>query len=86
MTAAAAMARGGSSLAYPERFYAAASYVGFGGSPTSAAKGITSKFSNDAALLLYGLYQQVYSSAQYGLLLVALPHAPLVVQLIIDWM
>lgn len=53
------MARGGSSLAYPERFYAAASYVGFGGSPTSDAKSITSKFSNDAALLLYGLYQQV---------------------------
>lgn len=59
MTAVAAMARGGSSLAYPERFYAAASYVGFGGSPTSAAKGVASKFSNDAALLLYALYQQV---------------------------
>ncbi|XP_057778184.1 acyl-CoA-binding domain-containing protein 4 [Salvia miltiorrhiza] len=58
MTAVAAMARGGSSLAYPERFYAAASYVGFGGSPTSAAKGVASKFSNDAALLLYALYQQ----------------------------
>lgn len=55
----AAMARGGSSLAYPERFYAAALYVGFGGSPTSDGKGIASKFSNDAALLLYGLYQQV---------------------------
>ncbi|KAH6805802.1 acyl-CoA binding protein 4 [Perilla frutescens var. frutescens] len=58
MTAVAAMARGGSSLAYPERFYAAASYVGFGGSPSSAAKGVASKFSNDAALLLYALYQQ----------------------------
>ncbi|KAL1546024.1 acyl-CoA-binding domain-containing protein 4 [Salvia divinorum] len=57
MTAVAAMSRGGSSLAYPERFYAAA-YVGFGGSPTSAAKGVASKFSNDAALLLYVLYQQ----------------------------
>lgn len=82
MTAVAALARGGSSLAYPDRFYAAASYVGFGGSPTSAAKGIASKFSNDAALLLYGLYQQVFSSARFGLLLVALPHAALVFQLI----
>lgn len=52
MTAVAAMA------SYPDRFYAAASYVGFGGSPTSAAKGVASKFSNDAALLLYALYQQ----------------------------
>lgn len=56
MTAVAAMA------SYPDRFYAAASYVGFGGSPTSAAKGVASKFSNDAALLLYALYQQVLAS------------------------
>ncbi|KAI3448602.1 hypothetical protein Pfo_005267 [Paulownia fortunei] len=54
----AAMARAGSGLAYPERFYAAATYAGFGGSPNSADKGVTSKFSNDAALLLYALYQQ----------------------------
>ncbi|XP_044499979.1 acyl-CoA-binding domain-containing protein 4-like [Mangifera indica] len=52
------MARASSGLAYPERFYAAASYVGFDGSPNSAAKGLTSKFSNDSALLLYALYQQ----------------------------
>ncbi|KAL2514847.1 Acyl-CoA-binding domain-containing protein 4 [Forsythia ovata] len=54
----AAMARAVSGLAYPERFYAAATYVGFGGSPNSAAKGVSSKFSNDVALLLYALYQQ----------------------------
>ncbi|XP_047259133.1 acyl-CoA-binding domain-containing protein 4-like [Capsicum annuum] len=53
-----AMARVSSGLAYPERFYAAASYVGFDGSSDSPAKGVTSKFSNDAALLLYALYQQ----------------------------
>lgn len=58
MTAVAAMARGGSGLAYPERFYAASTYAGFGGSPNSAAKGVASKFSNDTALLLYALYQQ----------------------------
>eukprot|EP00262_Sarcandra_glabra_P017652 TRINITY_DN6117_c0_g1_i1.p1 TRINITY_DN6117_c0_g1~~TRINITY_DN6117_c0_g1_i1.p1 ORF type:complete len:681 (-),score=125.72 TRINITY_DN6117_c0_g1_i1:201-2243(-) len=51
------MARASSGLAYPERFYAAASYVGFGGSPNSS-KGAISRFQNDAALLLYGLYQQ----------------------------
>ncbi|KAL2491939.1 Acyl-CoA-binding domain-containing protein 4 [Abeliophyllum distichum] len=54
----ATMARALSGLAYPERFYAAATYVGFGGSPNSAAKGVSSKFSNDVALLLYALYQQ----------------------------
>lgn len=58
MSAAAAMARAGSSLAYPERFYAAATYAGFSGSP-NAKGGVTSKFSNEAALLLYALYQQV---------------------------
>ncbi|XP_010269462.1 PREDICTED: acyl-CoA-binding domain-containing protein 4-like isoform X2 [Nelumbo nucifera] len=52
-----AMARASSGLAYPERFYAAASYAGFGGSPSSS-KGVISKFQNDVALLLYGLYQQ----------------------------
>ncbi|KFK26496.1 hypothetical protein AALP_AA8G256900 [Arabis alpina] len=41
-----------SGLAYPERFYAAASHVGFHGSQSSL------KFSNDTALLLYALHQQ----------------------------
>ncbi|KAL6565449.1 acyl-CoA-binding domain-containing protein 4 [Orobanche hederae] len=54
----AAMTRAGSGIAYPERFYAAATYAGFGGSPNSAAKGMASKFSNGTALLLYALYQQ----------------------------
>lgn len=53
-----AMARASSGLAYPERFYAAASYAGFDGSPNSSAKELTSKFSNDSALLLYALHQQ----------------------------
>ncbi|KAA8536858.1 hypothetical protein F0562_029336 [Nyssa sinensis] len=53
-----AMARANSGLAYPERFYAAASYAGFDGSPNSSSKGVSSKFPNDVALLLYGLYQQ----------------------------
>ncbi|KAL5996045.1 acyl-CoA-binding domain-containing protein 4 [Asimina triloba] len=52
------MARASSGLAYPERFYAAAAYAGFGGSPNSSSKGAISKFQNDVALLLYGLYQQ----------------------------
>ncbi|XP_059652424.1 acyl-CoA-binding domain-containing protein 4-like [Cornus florida] len=56
-----AMARASSGLAYPERFYAAASYVGFDGSPNSSSKALTSKFANDVALLLYGLYQQASS-------------------------
>ncbi|XP_020585661.1 acyl-CoA-binding domain-containing protein 4 [Phalaenopsis equestris] len=51
------VARSTSSLAYPERFYAAASYVGFGGSLNSSTAAL-SKFQNDVALLLYGLYQQ----------------------------
>ncbi|KAI5658783.1 hypothetical protein M9H77_27576 [Catharanthus roseus] len=50
------MARASSGLAYPERFYAAASYAGFDGSSNSSA--VSSKFSNDVALLLYALYQQ----------------------------
>ena len=50
------MARASSGLAYPERFFAAAAYAGFDGSPNPS---VTSKFSNDVALLLYGLYQQV---------------------------
>ncbi|MQM00568.1 hypothetical protein Taro_033311 [Colocasia esculenta] len=52
------MARASSGLAYPERFYAAAAYVGFGGSPNSSSTSVISKFPNDVALLLYGLYQQ----------------------------
>lgn len=55
----AAMARASSGLQYPDRFYAAASYAGFDGSPKSSSKAVRSKFSDEAALLLYGLYQQV---------------------------
>jgi len=55
---AMAMARASSGLQYPERFYAAASYVGFDGS-TSPTKTLTSKFANSTSLLLYSLYQQV---------------------------
>ncbi|KAK7269350.1 hypothetical protein RIF29_22075 [Crotalaria pallida] len=51
------MARASSGLQYPERFHAAASYVGFDGS-TSPTKSLTSKFSNSTALLLYSLYHQ----------------------------
>ncbi|CAL5194739.1 unnamed protein product [Lathyrus oleraceus] len=54
---AMAMARISSGLQYPERFYAAASYVGFDGS-TSPTKSLTSKFPKSTALLLYSLYQQ----------------------------
>lgn len=52
-----AMARSSSSLTYPERFHAAASYVGFNGS-SSDMTSVTSKFKNDVAVLLYGLYHQ----------------------------
>ncbi|KAG1326302.1 Acyl-CoA-binding domain-containing protein 6 [Cocos nucifera] len=54
---AMAMARVSSGPAYPERFYAAAAYAGFGGSSNSST-GAISKFRNDVALLLYALYQQ----------------------------
>ncbi|XP_007030970.2 PREDICTED: acyl-CoA-binding domain-containing protein 4 [Theobroma cacao] len=54
----ATMARASSGLAYPERFYSAASYAGFDGSPSSNNKDISSRFSNDVALILYALYQQ----------------------------
>ncbi|XP_048601675.1 acyl-CoA-binding domain-containing protein 4 isoform X2 [Brassica napus] len=54
---AMAMARATSGPAYPERFYAAASYVGFDGSDSSA-KHVISKFSDDTSLILYALYQQ----------------------------
>ncbi|KNA05308.1 hypothetical protein SOVF_191650 [Spinacia oleracea] len=53
------MARASTGPAYPERFYAAASYVGFAGSPdSSASNAVVSKFNNEAALLLYALYKQ----------------------------
>ncbi|KAI4349963.1 hypothetical protein L6164_010500 [Bauhinia variegata] len=51
------MARAISGLQYPERFYAAANYVGFDGS-TSPTKALTSKFPKSTALLLYSLYKQ----------------------------
>ncbi|XP_076923694.1 acyl-CoA-binding domain-containing protein 4-like [Bidens hawaiensis] len=47
------MARSG--LAYPDRFFAAATYAGFG---THSSSNSNSKFSNDVALLLYALYHQ----------------------------
>ncbi|KAK1277997.1 Acyl-CoA-binding domain-containing protein 4 [Acorus gramineus] len=56
-----AMARAISGLSYPDRFYAAASYAGLGGSPISASAapdGAISRFPNDVALLLYALHQQ----------------------------
>ncbi|WOL15837.1 acyl-CoA-binding domain-containing protein 4 [Canna indica] len=53
-----AMARASSGLAYPDRFYAAAAYAGFGESPNSSISAPASRFQNDVALLLYGLYQQ----------------------------
>ncbi|KAF2316865.1 hypothetical protein GH714_042206 [Hevea brasiliensis] len=56
-----AMARASSGLAYPDRFYAAAAYAGFDGSPNSA-NSVSSKFQNDTALLLYALYQQALLS------------------------
>ncbi|KAF8097971.1 hypothetical protein N665_0278s0032 [Sinapis alba] len=54
----ATMAKASSSLAYPDRFYAAASYLGLDGSVPSSVKQLSSKFSNDTALLLYALHQQ----------------------------
>jgi hypothetical protein len=59
-----AMARSSSGLAYPERFYAAASYAGFDGSHNSTTT-VSSKFQNDTALLLYALYQQVTSPSPF---------------------
>ncbi|CAN6724629.1 unnamed protein product [Malus baccata var. baccata] len=53
-----AMARASSGLQYPQRFYAAASYAGFDGSPRSASKAVRAKFSSESALILYALYQQ----------------------------
>ncbi|GKV18549.1 hypothetical protein SLEP1_g28913 [Rubroshorea leprosula] len=53
-----AMARASSGLAYPQRFFAAASYAGFDGSPHSSTKDIEAKFKPDVALILYALYKQ----------------------------
>lgn len=50
--------RSSSGLAYPDRFYAAAAYAGFGTSDDSSSKAAISRFKNEIALLLYGLYQQ----------------------------
>lgn len=47
------MARAASGLSYPDRFYAAAAYAGFGESANPARS-----FSDETALLLYALYQQ----------------------------
>ncbi|CAH8390425.1 unnamed protein product [Eruca vesicaria subsp. sativa] len=52
------MAKASVSLAYPERFYAAASHLGLDGSVTSSLKQLSSRFSNDTALLLYALHKQ----------------------------
>jgi hypothetical protein len=47
------------SIAYPDRFYAAAAYAGFGAASPSSSSAAISRFQNDVALLLYGLHQQV---------------------------
>ncbi|KAK8633262.1 hypothetical protein V6N13_014108 [Hibiscus sabdariffa] len=54
----ATMARTSTGLAYPDRFYAAATYAGFDGSRNSNDNEIGSRFSNEVALILYALYQQ----------------------------
>ncbi|KAL4202697.1 hypothetical protein AMTRI_Chr02g264920 [Amborella trichopoda] len=57
LSLAMAMARASSGLAYPERFFAAAAYAGFGGSQ-DPSKAAISHFENEIALILYALYQQ----------------------------
>ncbi|XP_039059267.1 acyl-CoA-binding domain-containing protein 4-like isoform X2 [Hibiscus syriacus] len=52
------MARTSTGLAYPDRFYAAAIYAGFDGSHNFDNNKISSRFSNEVALILYALYQQ----------------------------
>ncbi|GMJ11776.1 acyl-CoA binding protein 4 [Hibiscus trionum] len=54
----ATMAGANFGSAYSERFYAAAFFAGFDGSPNSNNKDIGSRFCNDVALLLYAFYQQ----------------------------
>lgn len=49
------MGKSSSGISYPGRFFTAASSVGLGESAT----GSISRFKNDVALMLYGLYQQV---------------------------
>lgn len=49
------MAKPSSGVPYPERFYAAAACAGFG---DRAKPGNFSRFENDVALMLYGLYKQ----------------------------
>lgn len=65
------MGRASSGLQYPERFYAAASYAGFDGSPRSSSKAVRAKFNSESALILYALYQQVL------LLLDLIPQMPI---------
>ncbi|XP_078445026.1 acyl-CoA-binding domain-containing protein 6-like isoform X2 [Wolffia australiana] len=45
-------------LAEPDKFASAAAYLGFGSSQNPSSVGAISRFPNDVALLLYGLYQQ----------------------------
>ncbi|KAH1084098.1 hypothetical protein J1N35_023859 [Gossypium stocksii] len=52
------MARTSTGLAYPDRFYAAASYAGLDGSLNSNNNDVSSRFSNEVALILHALYQQ----------------------------
>lgn len=61
------MAKPSSGVPYPERFYVAAAYAGFG---DRAKLGNFSRFENDVALMLYGLHRQVrqkYRSRSGGL-------------------
>ncbi|XP_062000909.1 uncharacterized protein LOC133718115 isoform X1 [Rosa rugosa] len=53
-----AIDRASSGLQYPERFYVAASYAGFDGSPRSSSKAVRAKFNSESALILYALYKQ----------------------------
>ncbi|KAG8479593.1 hypothetical protein CXB51_029366 [Gossypium anomalum] len=63
------MARTSTGLAYPDRFYAAASYAGLDGSLNSNNNDVSSRFSNEVALILYALYQQVISPFSFSLYL-----------------
>ncbi|PRQ29920.1 hypothetical protein RchiOBHm_Chr5g0019041 [Rosa chinensis] len=53
-----AIDRASSGLQYPERFYVAASYASFDGSPHSSSKAVRAKFNSESALILYALYKQ----------------------------
>ncbi|XP_062000910.1 acyl-CoA-binding domain-containing protein 4-like isoform X2 [Rosa rugosa] len=63
-----AIDRASSGLQYPERFYVAASYAGFDGSPRSSSKAVRAKFNSESALILYALYKQGGSGAHSGTL------------------